>query len=323
MPLRLIEQKRTLGLKIETTPYTAETLTVSDYDIQARDISYSPEVEMYLRKLARGDYSRDPSVPGRRKCTVSFKVDMHRGSAAGTPPQYFDALRCCALKQVVHGSTGVSLITDANYDRVPCTIEVVERQEGAAPNQLVTKLHGCMGNAKLVCSQTGQPIAIEFEFTGVLNTPTTRAYASMITPTAFDTAVPSAVLAATIWLYGTDQYLGQFSIDLGNVVELFTDPSKTQGYEGARVVDRQPILELDPDLLVTSDVDHLTNMINATTGALSVTIGQNLYISAPACQIVDTNKPGSREGHVTNQLRLELKRSAGNDELTIRQGSVS
>ena len=321
--LRLIEQKRTLGFKIEGTPYTAESLAVGDYDYQAYDINYGPEVEMYARKLARGEFARDKSVAGRRKVTMSWKVDIHSGAAAATPPQYFQMLRCCGLKQNTYGATGVALITDSLYNRVPATIEVVEMQEGTTPKQLVIKAHGAMGNARIICDQIGQPVRIEFEFTGVLTSITTRAFASIITPTAFDSGQPSGVLAATINLFATTQFLSKWTIDLGNTVELFTDPSKSQGFEGARVVDRAPTLELDPDMLSTDDIDLYSNQITNTTGALSLNFGENITASAPACQIVDSYKPASREGHVTNSLRLELKRSSGNDEFELLQGSKS
>jgi len=48
-----------------------------------------------------------------------------------------------------------------------------------------------------------------------------------------------------------------------------------------------------------------------------------MTISAPAVQYIKAYPPGDREGHVTNQKSLELKRSSGNDELKILQGSES
>jgi len=320
MALKLITNKRTLGFKLESTPYTAETLAASDYDISARDISYSPEIESYARKLAHGDYSMSTSISGRRKIEITYFIDFHPGNTAATAPQFFDALRACCM-ELGSSATGKWLLTAADQDRNPATIEVVERQEGTSPKQLVIKARGAMGTARIVSEQIGQPLKVEFTFTGVLDSITTREFSSILIPTAFDTKLPPAVLCATITLFGNTQQISRFAIDLGNEVELFTDPSICAGYEGARVIGRNPTLELDPDMLVTDDEDILTNQINNTTGQLSITIGENIHISAPAVQYTQTYTPGDREGHVTNDVRLELKRNNGDDELEILQGS--
>lgn len=322
--LRLMENKVTMGFKVETTPYTAETLTAAEYNQRIYDVKVSPEIESYARKLARGDYSRDTSVAGRRKCTVTCAVDLYPGSTVSTAPQYFSMIRACGWKQTAHGSTGISLVPHADYNRVPATIEVVYPEEGASPRQLVIKVRGAMGKLKIESPQVGQPIKATFEFQGVLDSVTTRAYASLLTPTAWDTALPPAVLAATFSFFGTWQFPAKWSIDGGEDVQLFSDISKAQGYEGARVTDRNATMECDPDMVVTDDVNYLTSQINNTTGALSVTIGGGvpLYITAPAAQIVDANKPEAREGHMANPLKIELKRGTyGNDEVELLQGS--
>jgi hypothetical protein len=318
-----MENTKTMGFKIETTPYTAETLAATDYNQRIYDIKVSPEIESYARKLARGDFSRDVSISGKRKCTVSCSVDMYSGSAAATPPQYFSMIRACGWKQTTHGSTGVSVAPHADYNRVPATIEVVYKEEGTSPRQIVIKIRGAMGKVKIEGPQIGQPIKLSFEFQGVLDGISTRLYANLLTPTAFDTSLPPAVLAATFSFFGTWQFPSKFTVDGGEDVQNFLDISKAQGYEGARIVDRNMTGDCDPDMVVTSDVDYYTSHINNTTGALSVTIGGNpqIVLSAPAAQIVDSYKPEAREGHVANPLKIEYKRSLGNDEFEILQGS--
>jgi len=322
--LRLMENKVTMGFSLEDTAYTAETLTAADYNQRIYEVKVSPEIESYARKLARGDYSRDVSISGRRKCTVTCAVDLYPGSGVAVAPQYFAMIRACGYKQLAHGSTGISLTPNADYNRVPGTIEVVYPEEGATPRQIVVKVRGAMGKLKIESPQIGQPIKITFEFQGVLDGITTRANASLLTPTAFDTALPPAILAATFSFFGTWQFPSKFMIDGGEDVQMFSDISKAQGYEGARVVDRNAVMECDPDMVVTDDKDYLTSQINNTTGALSVTVGGSVpfYISAPVAQIVDSYKPEAREGHMANPLKIELKRStSGNDEYEILQGS--
>jgi len=322
--LRLMANKVTMGFKIEANPYTVETLTAAEYNQRIYDVKVSPDIESYARKLARGDYSRDTSISGKRKCTVTCSIDLYPGATVSTAPQYFAMIRACGYKQTAHGSTGISLVPHADYNRVPGTIEVAYPEEGTVPKHIVIRTRGAMGKLKIESAQVGQPIKINFEFTGVLDAVTTRAYASLLTPTNWDTALPPAVLAATFSLFGTWQFPSKWSIDGGEDVQCFLDSSKAAGYEGSRVVDRNVTGDADPDMVVPSDVDYYTNQINNSTGALSVTIGGAVpfYITAPAVQIVGANNPETREGHLANPLKLEYKRGTyGNDEYELLQGS--
>lgn len=315
--------KRTLGLKKESTPYTAETLTSDDYNIPAREISYDPEIANYARKLARNEFSRDESIMGKRSITINFSVDIAWSGTADTPPTYFEALECCGLGQTVHSGTGVSLVSDSEHSNVPATIEVVEIGEGASPTQVVIKARGCMGNPEFVLDEVGQPVKVNFEFTGVLDDISDRAGGSLITPTGFDSPLPEAVLCGTIEYFSETQKLNTMTLNLNNTIELFTDPAKCEGWEGAHVTDRNPSLEIDPDLDTIANRGHFSRWTGESTGSFSLQIGDHMTLSAPAGQIVKAYSPGDREGHVVNQLSIELKRSSGDDEFKLLQGSES
>lgn len=324
--LRIMATQKIIGFKKESTPYTAETLTASNYNISAYDVKISPDIESYARSLLRGDYSKDVSISGRRKCVVTFTIDMYPGSAVNVSPTYHGIIECCGYKKITYGSTGIALAPHANYNRVPATIEVAFPEEGATPRQIVIKMHGAMGKVKYDMQQIGQPIKMMFEFTGVLNGITTRQYASLITPTAFDTTLPPAVLACTFSFYGTWQFPNKFTVDSGEKLEPFDNISKAAGIDGVRVVDREMMGEVNPDMVVTDDVNYYTQQINNNTGALSLTIGGAvpMYLTAPAVQIEDSYKPEESEGHIRNPLKIRFTRGAvGNDEFELLQGSKS
>ena len=306
----------TLGCKLEGTPYVAETLSAADYNVPARDIQIDPTIAMYARKLARGDMSKDPSIAGKKSGKITFKVDLAAAATVTTPPTYFKCLQGCAMKQVIGGST-VTLTTDASMTKTPLTFEYVLKDEGASPSQLVMKLRGCMGNAKLVMNNVGEPVCIEFEFTGVLVSAADRAFGSIMTPTGFDTALPQAVLSASIKTYGEAQVLSKVTINIGNKVELFTDPSQPEGFQGAHVVDRSPTLETDQDFTLIATNGDYARMTGSVTGSFAMDAGSHFNISAPAVQINKAYKPSEREGHVVNAHSYELKRNTGNDELVI------
>jgi len=318
-----MERKRTLGFGLESDAHkftNNETLNSANYIHGVYAIEYSKEIAMYMRALATGDWSKHLSMSGKMSGTVSFSVDFQEGATVSSAPSYFAMLRACAMS---HNSnaTGTWLITDSREDRNPATIEIVEREEGPTPRQKVVKLYGCMGNAKLVLDSIGNPVKVDFEFKGAIGSVGTRAYASIITPSSFDTTIPAAVLSATINLFSTIMYLSKFTIDLGNVLEPFTDPTNTGGIDGFHVVDRNPSMEMDPDMRIPSDIDLHANHTTETTGALSISIGSKFTLSAPVAQLVQTDNPTTREGHVADQIRLEFKRSSGNDEFEILHGS--
>jgi len=318
--------KRTIGVKLEATAnqYTNnETLTADNYCFAAYDIEYSPAIEDYVRKIAYGDASKSRGVPGKRTGTVSFTCDLQpHGSSVTSAPMIFQLFRACGFVQSTYAA-GVGLKCSSLADRAPVTIEVVERQEGATPDQLVVRFFGCMGDVEIANESTGQPVKCKFTFTGALASITTRAYANMLAPTSFDTSNVPAVLAATIWLGSTTMYCSKFSVKTGNEVSLFDDGSMAGGVSGARISNRDPMIEIDPDMFVTTDKDWYTDHVNATTGALAITIGNNLHINAPAGQIVQSYTPADRQGHVSNAMRIRCTRSSGNDELEILQGVAS
>ncbi len=318
-----IIEKRTLGISLEETPYTAQTLDANDYNIAAYNVSYDGDIPMKGRKLVRGDFSRDPSVPGTREVKFTFSVDWYAQGTAQTPPNYFLALRACALKQTVHGSTGVSLVTNADYSNVPVTIEVVEKDEGTTPAQTVIKGRGCMGNAKLILDNVGEPVRIEFEFTGVLSSITDRAYAALISPSGISEVVPDPVLSSGITLFGEGRCINTFTIDLGNDVQNWKCPTYAEGFEGAHVVSRNPTLSFDPKMVLIATNGDYARWTAGTTGAFLAQVQGSISVSGPAAQIQKAYSPGEREGLVTNQETLEFKRSSGNDELKILQGAES
>jgi len=314
--------KRTVGFKLEAVPYTAEVLAVGDFDFRAYNISYDPDIAKTARKLAEGDFSRRISISGKRSLPFTFSVDVSRSDAVATAPKYWKLLRACGMKQVVHGSTGISLVTSSETTNVPGTIEVVEKDEGASPVQVVVQGRGAMGNAKFVLDNVGMPMRIDFEFKSALIDIFDRAFGSILSPTGFDAALPDAVLSATTSFFAETQKLDTVTTDLGNQVELYTCPANADGWEGAHVVDRNPTLEMDPDLELLATQSDFTRWTGETTGALLITIGDSLQFSAPAAQLIKAYTPGDREGHVTNTKSLELKRGpTGDDELELLQGS--
>ena len=314
--MSFILQKRTMGFKIESTPYTAEASV--DWNIPFEDITYDPDLKQMSRKVARGHYSKvDPSITGKRLFKFGMKVALAYSGTAATPPSYFPVLRACGMKQVI--ATGVTLTPHADYSNVPATVWINERDEGTAPSVLQFKLRGCMGNPTIELNNVGEPVYIKFDFQGVLVSIADVAFASIINPSAFDATLPDALLGATLKAFAEVQTANKVTINLNNKIELFTDPSAAEGVQGAHIVDRDPTIAMDPDLALIATQGDYSRLTGNSTGTFSMTIGSHITLSTVSLQLNKAYKPGNREGHVTNEKEYSLRGTVGNDEFSIVQ----
>lgn len=307
------KRQRTIGFKLESTPYTAETLGGGDYDFRARDIECGPEIEEYKRLYATGDYGAFNSIMGKRKGTVSFAVDMAPSGTNTTPPEWGKILKACAVSETIGGSN-VTYKGDAQENNTPATIEIVDRDEGSSPTQVVTKLAGCMGNGRIIMDSLGQPVRLEVEFQGRLVSITDRESGSLITPSGFDNTLPDAVLSSTLTLFGEAQPLDKVTLDFGNDIQMALDPSSSDGYKGAYVVNRLPTLQIDPHLDTIANRGNYARWTGNTTGAFSMSVGSNVVISAPCAQIIKGYDGADRDGFTVNTIDCILTRTSDTDE---------
>jgi len=323
--MAFLPDRTTIGAKVEDTPYTAETLTAVDYNFQAYNIKVDPDVVMMARKVARGDFGKELSIAGKQGCPISFSVDVGYSGTLQTAPTFGKLLKACGLYEEAHGVTGISYESHADYtEAYPLTMEVVLKDEGAEPVQIVVTVRGCMGNVKWICDVVGQPVRMDFEFNGALVSIADRAFASILVPTGMTDETPEAVLSASIMAFTTEsQQVDKFTIDLGNDVQLFTDPAQAEGYEGAHVVTRNPVAELDPDLELIATHGDWARWIGNTPGVLSIQVGTYWTLYGPAAQLIKAYSFGDREGHIVSNNSFEFKRSSGNDSLKFLQGSES
>ncbi len=314
-------RKRTVGFKVESTPYTVESsLAASNYLRDAYNISYTPEIENAIRKYAAGDYSAFSSIIGKKKFTVSFSMDIKWSGGATTAPIWGDLLEACGFIETIGSS--VDYETGSNGCSKPITIEVQERMCDTTSNGLILKGRGMCGNSPIVGANVGETVRFDFEFQGVLHSIEDRVQGSLITPSGADATEPDAMLAATITAYGTAQPINSVNINPNNIVEMYIDPSNNEGYRGAYIVDRDPpSISLDPYMDLLANDNMYSRWSAATTGAFSMTVGSNITISAPKMQVIDAYKSGERGGMSVNAIEGILTRDSGNDELKISNHS--
>jgi hypothetical protein len=318
--MAFLKAKTTLLFKKEGTPYTMETsITGSDgcgvenisikYDIPVKDVPYASR---FLSPIM--------SVAGKRSVQITFDVPLHFSGTAGTAPKYFELLECCGATVTQYTTTGVAVTLGSDKTNVPCTMQVQYMDEGTSPAIVQCKAFGCMGTVKLSAPAVGDYARLSFDFKGVADTPTDRTYAQFINPT-YTHYSPVVMLSSSVSLFGEAQTVNSFNVDVANTVELFSDPSKAQGYSGAHVVDRNPVIDLDPMMVNLATQDDYTRLIGNTMGAFSAQFAGPIVISAPKCQYQEAFTFADREGYMTKQKKLVLNRNTGDDEFEILHGA--
>lgn len=330
-----LTQKAFMVAKLEATPYTPETLADADYDIEVENLSWSENIVEFQRKVADGTLDSYNSVMGKQDGTVTFTVPINPGAAVATEPTWSKFLQACGYKatgwdagaEVAVGSAveGISWYLHSDYTHIPITIECAELNSGSSPGQLITLLAGCMGNVEFMIGDTGEPIQMNFEFKGSLESITDRTFANKLDPTAVPTVQPPAVLGATVTVGGVTQCIAKFSINTGNSVNLWTCATEATGIRGAYIGSRETILTLDPiaELLATDPV--YTQWLAGTTGAVVISLASTpaLAFSAPVAQY-SAKARGERDEGVTAEKTFRLHKSgAGNNVLELLQGAKS
>jgi hypothetical protein len=289
-----------------------ETLTASDFNFRARDVSYSPEVEMAARKYATGDFDAFKSISGKRSLTVEFTMDLAGAGGTGSSvPEWNDILVSCGLATAIGVSTA-SWETNADWSNRPATVWVQElSDDGNSSLQIRGK--GMMGAPSLSLSVGGVP-QLSVSYTGCF------VAATAVSPIAFsssnvDSTDPDAALEATVTLGGTAQPINEVSLDLGNNITLYEDISESTGYKGAYKTGHEPSVSLDPYLVSPSTQDHFAAWTGNTTAALNVKVGTGatqLRFEVPSMQRSSAYDGSDRDGFVGNAIEGIMTRSDSN-----------
>jgi hypothetical protein len=145
-----------------------------------------------------------------------------------------------------------------------------------------------------------------------------------IAPAPYDVNPPEPMLNSVVTLgnypNSVAQVCDKISINPGTKVELYTSPATESGYIGAHVTgERDASIELDPDMQSLEDEDWWNNTIAGQPLNFVMNVGTSIIITANNAQVVQSGKPGEREGHITHSVKLRACRGEnGDDELQIQ-----
>jgi len=319
-----LAQKKLIGLKLDAPAYVEGGMSLANSDLffRADNLKYTPAIAEYARKYATGDLAKYASVMGKRDLTIAFSLDLAWGGAVATAPEWDSLLQSCGFTKTAYTTTGIGWALGSINVARPLTLWIVEMNE-ASTAQMLIKGAGMCGSVKFSMAKVGDPIKMDFEFKGVFGGIVDATGSSLLSHGTFVASSPDAVLASTVTAMGYALDMEKIEINIGNKVELITDPARAAGIRGGIIVSREPKLTADPYLDSIANKDFLTKWTGNTTGAFSMTVGTHLTLSAPAQQIIKAYDGGARNELTTNALDFNLTRTSDSvdAEFEILQGS--
>jgi hypothetical protein len=309
-------------MKVETvyaTDIFAGTYTTADI-IPAYNIQPDSNIEEIQNLMASGDIGRLPSVIGVESARVSFTC-WGRGSgvayAAGVKPEIDRPLRGCAL--IGTGSFGVGT---ENWTYQPGTPESYTIYLPVT-NGRALKMVGCFGTVQ-VAMRAGAQAIFTFTFQGKIAGVSDVSY---VVGTVSGTPQYPVTKSAAFGI-GAGPYqprIANVGLDLGNTLTGVPSVNDATGLAGYFISDRNPRVQIDPEIDTVANFDWLTAWRNGTLNKLVWQTGTTQYNrmkfnvapSAGARAQIVNNSWGQRDGMVSMPTTFLATISAGSDDLSI------
>ena len=322
-PLTRLRKRRVLAAKLEAAVGGVETLTAAEAVFNVFDAEMQAGAEFHERPGQAG-FSPLPGVVGARVGTCTFAIELYgSGTKESTGGESVPAwakvfLPACGLIQA--GATSpIFNVSSTGPAGGSTPLAVRSLTIGLYEDGMLKLLTGAMGNAAIRCVN-GQPVRIEFTFTGVWNPP---ANDGLLTPTYPKVLPPRFGGGAITLTTGWSPVLGELSFDLGNQVQMRADATKAAGLISAIITGRRVTGSMNPESSLTGERNSYGIWLASTPSALSVAIGagddgNSCTLAAPALQITNPQEI-DRDGIQADELAFQCNRSAdlGDDEFTM------
>lgn len=304
----LLQRRRVLAAKIETTVGTAISVSGTDATFNVFDAQIVPDITNETRQ-SQGTMSQLPAVPGMRSGTCTFSLELTGG--ASVPAWASTFLPACGMP--LSSTTATVSSEPAGSNTKTLTLALYEDGN-------VKAISGAMGSFVLRCI-TGQRVMLDFTFRGKWHA--SPSATSILTPT-YGTTAPLTFRSSTITIGSFAPKLSEFTIDLGNEIVLREDPSDATGILNACIVGRMPTGTMNPESTLVNTHSSTVNIpyadwVGMTERALSLTLGSSgnqCVITAPKLQVTKVEAI-DRNGIIAENISFQLNKSSsgGNDEL--------
>jgi len=306
-------KKQLLLAKEEGTYGVDPSPTVGANAILVMEPQFKENVEEIERDPSAKDIGFMASVDGIKTAELTFKVELRGSAAKGSAPEIGDLLEACGLAETVTaGSSVVYSPVSVNHNSVTIYNYAMDNTGSA----ILKKLTGARGTFKIT-GEAGKLAYVEFTFTGKYNAPSDVAAPGDPTYLA---VTPQKVASQTLSLNAeTDLIVQSVAIDMANEVSVGASVSGANGVNDIQIISRKPTIELNPEQVLVTDYDFRIDQLT-TPRAFSMDIGSGIgkvTITAPALNIVEIT-PGDKEGRTVEEIKAQLAKSSGNDEVAFK-----
>lgn len=163
-------------------------------------------------------------------------------------------------------------------------------------------------------AEAGQYATVDWDFVGQYHAPVD---AGLPTP-SFETTLPPMVELARLRLDGYSAVVNAASFTQGNDLQPRPDVNAADGYDGVRIVDRNPEGGIDPEAALVASHDFWGRMAAAKRMPLQMRVGRvpgnTVWLLAPGVQYTGLTYR-DRNGQRAYDAGLKFTRFAGNDEV--------
>jgi hypothetical protein len=321
----------------ESVAGTAETFADTDYNVRMRELelaSLTVEMDDEASKFATGDHSMDEAIPGVKTAEIAFNIKMSPGeltpgpsATAGTSKLAYD--KVLETAGLIKSYTG-DLITAGTYTFVPgvagdtitATLGIVDVESGSSPKGILYKIAGAMSTLSFGCEGTGKPFVANLSYTGKVDSVSELDTIPVYSDDDGMQVLSDKFLSTTIRITGVDAQTGlptgtpiefcsdSFNFDTGITVTPVECQSDASGIIYYTIVERKPMITINPRLLKLSDWDFWEEQNDVTLYKVEV-LGTNVQLTIPRAQLMSTNVADSN-GYFRNELGFRpLRNIAG------------
>ena len=299
--------------KIESSYGSNPTPVAGSNAIQVTDIEVTPIESDNVQATAFQGFignSTRPTLLANKRVAVSFGAELSGSGAAGTASALSPLLKSCGLSETIVGSTSVTY-APVSSSFSSCTILCFY----GATRHLMT---GCRGTATITMA-AGSFAQINFEFTGIYNSPDSTAMSGTFTVANQSAGIEvNDTNVTTATFHGeTSQRIESFDLALNNEVVYKETASSKEVLITNRAPGGTAVLE-EP---VRATTDYFAKAETAATGNSSIVLGSSagniVTVNVPQTDITGVSRGDTNGVNSLNLPYLALPTTAGNNELSI------
>ena len=305
----LLSRKRLILAKTESN-YGVSAAPAGSDAILVRNLDITPlESDIISRDLIRPYLGNSEQLLANPRVRVTCEVELAGSGSAGISPRFWPLLVSCGMASTTVPSTSVTF-TPVSSSFTSCTIAY--NIDGV--QHLLT---GCRGTFTLSC-QLGQIPVLQFELTGIYNTPTDTAQPAV---TYADQAIPLLFRDGNTTGFSFLGYSGcLMNVDF-NMANNIVYRELVGCTKQVLITDRQPTGTVTIEAPTIAQKNYFTDALNSTLGSLTFThgiaAGNRMVFTAAQSNLTQPTYSDSDGIHMLNLPYVATPTTAGNNEVSL------